>query len=94
MGNDFLDGDFSFRNFFKIMWQNNYIQLFAVFLTIFIIELFKFNWCIDLIASSFSDGVFGGVLTILGVLLFPAGTFIITFKVMQFWNDLKQGKSR
>ena len=40
MGIDYTNGDHSFKNWFKIMWANSYIQLFLVAVVILFIVIF------------------------------------------------------
>lgn len=78
MGNDFTNGDHSFKNWFKIMWSNGYIQIFAAALLAFFLILFNLSG------------------TQLWVLLLPILIMgVVGYKgFYQFWNDLKNGRSR
>jgi hypothetical protein len=80
--NDVLNGDHSFKMWFKIMWGNTYIQLFVLALAFFIGILTQYN--------SFDGWGFWVCLTI------PSLTMIvIAYKgFYQFWNDLKNGETR
>lgn len=96
MGKDFLDGDFSFKNWFKIMWQNTYIQLFIVGFGVTVYELCIFNQVIDCVNENFdAGGTFGGIATIIGVCICPIMAIVIAYKgFYQYWKDLKNGISR
>ena len=53
MARDYLNGDHSFKRWFKIMWKNSYIQIFTVALVAVIVQLFKFGTMVDLIVDNF-----------------------------------------
>jgi hypothetical protein len=78
MKEDFTNGDHSFKNWFKIMWSNSYIQLFVVALVILFLIVFNLSE------------------EELWVILLPISMMVvIVYKgFYQFWNDLKNGKSR
>lgn len=80
---DLLNGDHSFKMWFSIMWKNFFIQ-------IFLLALFA----IGLVLFFFNDQEKGTEFYI--ALLIPTAAAIITaFKgFIQFWNDLKNGRSR
>ena len=95
MKKDFLDGDHSFKNWFKIMWGNHYIHIFVVALAITIYELCVFSKVVDTVQENFMVGVAEGIMTTMGVSIPPAITIIVAYKgFYQFWNDLKNGRSR
>lgn len=75
---DFLDGDHSFKKWFQIMWSNNYI-------TLFIVALAFLGFMIMSLEG-----------TQLWFCLLPITMMgVIGYKgFYQFWNDLKNGKSR
>lgn len=80
---DFTKGDHSLKNFIRIMWQNWYIQIWIVFLTgLFCSIVFKEAFGYPDLGHGFS------------VILFILGSVIIPFKCIQFWNDLKNGRTR
>jgi len=74
------------QSWLKIMWQNGYIFIFTVFLTMLIFTLYKASDIID----------YSGLFWLLGILLIPVtGLFCISyFGFYRFWNDLKNGRSR
>jgi len=96
MGKDFLNGDFSFKNWFKIMWGNHYIQIFLVAFGVLIYELTKVGEIGDIVSENFySGGVAGGIFTIIGLSLPLVVSVVVAYKgFWQFWNDLKNGRSR
>src|SRR5437016_6306572 len=96
MPKDFLNGDFSFKNWFKIMWENGYIRIFAIAFGITIYGLLNIRDCINLISDNFADGgTLGGILSIVGLLICPTICVVVAYKgFYQFWNDLKNGRSR
>lgn len=95
MAKDYLDGDHSFKNWFKIMWKNGYIFLFFVGLGGMIAQLVLWNDMIDMIQDNFAYSTFGGIATIVAMLIPAAITGLIVGKgFIQFWNDLKNGRSR
>jgi hypothetical protein len=78
MAEDFLNGDHSFKKWFKIMWSNGYIALFIVAAIAFGAILFTLQ---------------GSELWI--SILPVAMMAVIAYKgFYQFWNDLKNGRSR
>jgi hypothetical protein len=92
---DYLDGDHSFKNWFRIMWKNSFIFLFLVGLGGMITQLVLWNDMIEMIRENFAFETFGGIMTIIAMLIPPAMVGIIAYKgFWQFWNDLKNGRSR
>ena len=92
---DYTSGDHSFKNWFKIMWKNKYIQLFAVGLAGIIVQLAFWSGMMDMISENFYDSTMGGIITIVTMLLPTFMVSIISYKgFWQFWNDLKNGDSR
>ena len=92
---DGIDFENSFKFWFALMWQNKYIQLFGVALTVTIIELFKFNICIGAVIDNYSDGMLASLMTSMAFLICPTIMGVISYKgFYQFWNDIKTGKSR
>lgn len=92
---DFLNGDHSFRNWFRIMWKNGYIFLFLVAIGAITAEFIFLKELIYTIKDNFYDSTFGGIATIFGFLIPWMIAVIISYKVFwQFWNDLKNGRSR
>jgi hypothetical protein len=80
MGNkrDVLEGDHSFKMWFKIMWKNGYIFAFCVAIALLIMTTTTLEWperwvCLIPIAMIVVIGYKG---------------------FYQFWNDLKNGTSR
>lgn len=69
-----------FKTWFKIMWMNWYIQLFIISLTAIVLVL-----CSDL----------EGLDLALAIALPTASASVIAFKgFYQFWNDLRNDRSR
>ena len=92
---DSLNGDHSFKNWFKIMWKNFYIQIFVVALTGLILELVNFDWVIECVRDAASmDGGFFGFLTAFALSL-PVWMILVTVWLgfIKFWKDLKNGRS-
>lgn len=89
---DYTGGDHSFKNWFKIMWQNSYIQLFALFLGLLILQITHFKWCVDVWKDCHSDGVIGTIAASIGMAIPIAGASIIAYKAFfQYWRDLRNG---
>lgn len=87
--------DDSPKNFFEIMWKkNHYIQIFIVAFALLIAQLLNIDWCIEGWYMAKSDGVMAMIFTCVGLLLPLAVSLIVFFKTIQFWNDLKAGRSR
>lgn len=95
MAKDYLDGDHSFKKWFHIMWKNGYIFTFFLGFGGMIAQLILWNDMIEMINDNFNDSTFGGVATIVGMLV-PAAIAGLTVGkgFIQFWNDLKNGRSR
>lgn len=93
---DFLNGDHSFRNWFRIMAiKNSYFWLFLVGLGAMIAQIVLWKDMMEMIRENFAYETFGGILTIIAMLIPPAMVGIIAYKgFWQFWNDLKNGRSR
>ena len=92
---DFLNGDHSFKNWFRIMWKNGYIFIFLIGFVSIITQFVKWNDMMDMIHENFDYSTFGGIACIVAILIPWAMVGIIAYKgFWQFWNDLKSGKSR
>ena len=93
---DYLDGDHSFKKWFYIMAiKNSYFWLFLVGLGGMIAQLILWNDMIEMIKENFAFETFGGIMTVIGMLIPSAMVAIISYKgFYQFWNDLKNGRSR
>lgn len=79
---DYLNGDHSFKMWFKIMWQNHYIQTFIAALILAIMFVTFYD-------DEFNFGFFVGLSVPVSIMA------TIAYKgFYQFWNDLKKGQSR
>lgn len=95
MAKDYLDGDHSFKNWFKIMWSNGYIFAFLVGLSSMITQIVLWNDMIDMIRDNASYSTWGGIMTVSAMLIPPAIVALVSYKgFYQFWDDLKNGRSR
>lgn len=79
---DYLQGDHSFKMWFKIMWQNQFIQTFVAALVVSIMVILYYDEDYDMwFAAALSIPILAMI--------------IIAYKgFYQFWDDLKKGKSR
>ena len=79
---DYLNGDHSFKMWFKIMWQNQFIQTFIGALVLAILFIIYY------------DGDFDWIYVV--ALSIPVSAMVlIAYKgFYQFWDDLKNGRSR
>jgi hypothetical protein len=85
---DYLNGDHSLKNWLKIMWKNGYIVLFSLF-SLIAVMFGLFPEAIDMEGGSYVGWRWG--IFAFGLL----GMGIIAYKgFWQFWNDLKNGRSR
>lgn len=92
---DYLDGDHSFRNWFKIMWGNGYIFLFLVGFSLMITQVVAWKEVVELVKDNYANGVGTAIMITVAMLLPLAMTAVIGYKgLYQFWNDLKNGRSR
>ena len=90
-----VDFENSFKFWFALMWQNYYIPLFFVGFIPMILEICNVKWVADTIRNNFDDGVAGGIMTIIAMLVPPAIAIAIAYKgFYQYFNDLKNGTSR
>lgn len=79
---DFLNGDHSFKMWFSIMWKNFFIQLFLIAI-----------FAIGLVVFLFDEE--RGFDFYLALTVPSLAAIIIAFKgFYQFWQDLKNGRSR
>lgn len=92
---DYLDGDHSFKNWFKIMWGNGYIFGFLLGLAGIVTQLIFWDSMIEMVKENIANGAWEGIMIVVAMLIPPAMVAIISYKgLWQFWNDLKNGKSR
>jgi len=93
---DYLNGDHSFKKWFSIMWKNKYILLFLIAFTGFVFELIYFKDVITMVTDAVgSDGIGFGILAGFALSLPTLMMAIIGYKgFYQFWNDLKNVRSR
>jgi hypothetical protein len=92
---DYTNGDHSAKNWFKIMLSNGYIFLAGVAFTAIILEFIFIGDLIYTVKDNFYDSIFGGIVTIIGFLIPWAILAIVIWKgFIQFWRDLKSGRSR
>ena len=89
---DLTNGDHSFKNWFRIMLDNNYITIGVIALIAIILELWNLGEIIQFIKDSSSGAV---IASLIGILI-PWGMLtIVSIKgFYQKWNDLKNGRSR
>jgi hypothetical protein len=83
---DYLNGDHSLKNWLKIMWKNGYIFLFSIFLLMSVV----FGLFPEVVmmegGTAWRWGAFGFGLLGMGLIAYKG--------FWQFWNDLKNGRSR
>jgi len=92
---DYLDGDHSFKNWFRIMWSNKYILIFLVGLGGMIAQLIMWSDMTNMIKENYADSIGGGIMVTIAMLLPTAIASLVAYKgFYQFWNDLKNGRSR
>ena len=83
---DYLNGHYSFKNWLKIMWKNGYIFLFSIFLLMSVVfGLFPEAVMME-DETTWRWGVFGFGIFVMGLIAYKG--------FWQFWNDLKNGRSR
>lgn len=92
---DFLNGDHSFKMWFKIMWKNGYIFLFLVGLTMLVFELANLPQVLVWNMDAWEEGIFPGILVTIGNFIPISMVGLIAYKAFyQYWQDLKNGISR
>ena len=80
----------SFKDWFKIMWKNSYIQIFAVAIVAIIFQIANMSSMIELISENFSYSIIGGIMATIAVLLPISVATVVAYKgFYQFWNGLK-----
>jgi hypothetical protein len=73
----------TFKNWFKLMWGNNYIQLFILAIAFLIGEFYWMDTFYSL------GGFIAGISIPIGMMI------LISYKgFYQFWSDIKKGISR
>lgn len=89
---DFTEGDHSFKNWFRIMKENNYITIAVIALVAVIIEL----WNLGNIVAFIGESTTGGAIAATICALIPVGMLtIVSIKgLYQKWKNLKEGRSR
>ena len=91
------DTDFEpgFKFWFALMWQNNYILLFLLFFGLTVAELCYMPWVVSAITEAWHDGIDGGIISSLGSMIPLCGLIFIVGKgFLQFYHDIKTGKTR
>ena len=92
---EFEDGDHSFKKWFSIMWKNGYIFLFLVGLGAMITQLVMWDEMMEMVRENYSWSTWGAIMVTIGMLMPAAIASVIAYKgFWQFWNDLKNGRSR
>lgn len=85
MNKDFIPGKHNYKEWFKIMWENNYLPLGIVFFVMSILQVTHLRYCMNLLYVSDHNW-----LVELGMWIFPSGlTFIVFFGFIDFWRYLK-----
>jgi len=91
MKKDYLDGDHSFKMWLKLMWSNGYIFYFLLTLTAAIILIF-FPGVFGFDEVLIEDEPWGRWI---GLIIPVVGMILVCYKgFYQFWNDMKNGRSR
>lgn len=86
---DYLNGDHSFKQFWKIMAnQNKYIYLLFAFLVLLIIEIVNYKTVIIALISAFLESLFAGILCSLGILIPICACIILIVNIYKFWKEL------
>ena len=80
----------SFKDWFKIMWQNSYIQIFAVAIVAIIFQIVNMDVMIEIIVENFSYSFIGGIMATIAILIPILVATVVVYKgFYQFWNELK-----
>lgn len=93
------DDDIKFENSFKfwfaLQWQNHFIHIFALFITLLILEIFNFNTVYGWVLEAYYDSIGTGIFVTPFIFLPLIGTIAVVYKgFWQFFNDLKNGNTR
>lgn len=81
----------SFKDWFKIMWKNSYIQIFSIALIAIIFQIINIDAMIELISENFSYSTFGGIISIIAVLIPISVATVVVYKgFYQFWKRLNK----
>ena len=90
-----VDFENSFKWWFALQWQNNYIQLFIVFLGLLLFQLYHIKEAWNMLMDVYREGTGIGIFVTLFMFLPIAGVSIIAYKgFWQFYNDKKNKTSR
>jgi len=85
----------SFKFWFALQWQNAYLQLFVVAVTLLILQICYSATCLGWLFEAWAEGIGSGLMVTMGSLIPLAMTSIIAYKAFwQYFNDLKHGTSR
>ena len=89
---DLTGGDHSFKNWFKIMKENNYITIAVIALSAIIYEFWNLEEIIQFISESATTT---GIIMVSILILIPWGMLtIVSIKgFYQTWNNLKNKKT-
>jgi hypothetical protein len=92
---DYTGGDHSFKNWFKIMWQNTYIPIFLAALIALVFQIIKIEDCLVYVGSAYVEGLVPLIFSLIFMFLPLSILCIVAYKgFYQFWNDLKNGNKR
>lgn len=90
-----VDFENSFKWWFALQWQNKYIQIFIAFFTLLVLQLINFKTVWGWLMESYNQSTGTGIFVTPFMFLPLAGTLIVAYKgFYQFFNDLKNGRSR
>lgn len=87
--------DTSFKNFLYIMGVKNiFIEIVILFFALFILQITNFGVCVDWYIMGIDDGILPGLLVNFAMVCPLGATIFVSYKIWQFWNDLKNGTTR
>jgi hypothetical protein len=90
-----VDFEDSFKWWFALQWQNNYIQLFVIFFGILIFQLCNIGKVWRLLMDVYNEGIGTGLFMTPFMFIPIGGVLIISYKgFWQFYNDKKNKTSR
>lgn len=85
MNRDFIPGKHNYKEWFKIMWENTFLQIGIVFFIMSVLQVTHIRYCMNLLYISDYNWIME-----LGMWIFPLGlTFIVMFGFIDFWRYLK-----
>lgn len=90
-----VDFENSFKFWFALQWQNKYIQLFILFFSGLVFELYNINTIFSILLETYSENIGTGLFVTPFLFIPIGGVLIISYKgFWQYFKDIKNNTSR